>query len=212
MTTRADLRAEVRRRLEDVGVTPLWDDATLNGMLADAIRAIGSRFPEERTLSVMVAEGATSVSLASAVAERTVARVVDPTGEAVPRARGPVGTGAAAQEWWSWAGEVWLAQPATGGTWAIHYLGGRTAPVDDVSALDLEPEEEGIAVALACAAVLRRRAVEDAKRGIGRGGDPVARLAEQLTAEAERLTRARLRRARGAFLDVAPEMGAHGRA
>ncbi len=39
MATRAELRTALRRRLEDAGASPLWDDATLDDALVGALAA-----------------------------------------------------------------------------------------------------------------------------------------------------------------------------
>ena len=62
MTTRLELRTALRLRLEDSGVAPLWDDATLNEILAAAIRAYGVAVPRQVTTGVTVPAGATKVA------------------------------------------------------------------------------------------------------------------------------------------------------
>ncbi|MBA2596818.1 MAG: hypothetical protein H0V00_09370, partial [Chloroflexia bacterium] len=59
MTTRIELRTALRLRLEDSGITPLWDDATLNECLAAAISAYGVAVPRQVTTGVTVPAGAT---------------------------------------------------------------------------------------------------------------------------------------------------------
>jgi hypothetical protein len=201
MTTRAELRASVRQRLEDAGATPLWEDAALNDALAGAVRAYGARFPAEETTAVEVVAGATRVPVAGIEAGRVV-RVLDPAGGFVPRQADAAGDGAGAlpvaQAWRWWDGELVLDRPAAAGSWRIEHLKARTPPGDDVAAVDVGAGDEEIVVALAAATALRRRAAEDAKRGMHSGG--IAALAEALRAEAGRLLAARRRRARGSWL------------
>jgi hypothetical protein len=210
MATRAELRTSLRRRLEDAGGTPLWDDATLNDALAGAIARYGARFPKEAVATVNVAAGATSVPVATAGLEgERIARVLDETGAIVPRtgeAPGPSGSGAGAagleQAWRWWNGELRLQRPAAAtGDWRIEYRRPRAAPVDDAMAVDVAAGDEEIVLALAAAVALRRRAVEDGKRGVyGRGSSPALALAERAEAEAERLIGRRRRRAAGGWL------------
>jgi hypothetical protein len=210
MTTRAELRTSLRRRLEDTGGSPLWDDAMLNEALAGAIGRYGGRFPKEAVATANVTAGATSVAVATTGIEGgRIARVLDETGAIVGRmgeAPGPVGTapGAAGleQAWRWWNGELRLQRPAAAtGTWRIEYRGPRSVPADDVSAVDVASGDEEIVLTLAAATALRRRAVEDGKRGAyGRGESPVAALAERAESEAERLMARRTRRATGGWL------------
>ena len=87
MTTRAELRAALRRRLEDAGAAPLWDDATLDEALAGAVRAYGARFPKEAVAAVAVAAGATRVPVGApgTIDPARIVRVLDGAGAAVPK-------------------------------------------------------------------------------------------------------------------------------
>jgi hypothetical protein len=49
MTTRAELRASLRERLEDTGDAPLWLDAALHEFLSQAIRVYGVAIPLQTT-------------------------------------------------------------------------------------------------------------------------------------------------------------------
>jgi hypothetical protein len=208
MTTRLELRSAVRRRLEDTGGSPLWDDAALNDFLAEAVRRYGARFPKELSTTANVVAGATSAAVTPVLAAAQVVRVFDGVGQAIPRQQAIEADGAApaglvtAQAWRWWGSSLVLAQPAaTTGTWQIDYRGGRTLPTDDVTAVDVLDGDEDIVVLLAAAIALRRRAVEDGKRGVARGAgnDPIAVSAEVCQDEAERLIAARRRRARGGW-------------
>jgi hypothetical protein len=55
-------------------------------------------------------------------------------------------------------------------------------------------------VTLAAAIAMRRRAVEDAKLGLGGGLHAAGAMAERLQRDAERMIAARRRRARGGWL------------
>ena len=205
MTTRAELRTALRQRLEDTGAAPLWDDATLNDALTGAMRAYGARFPKQAIVAVAVAAGATRVPVASpAIDPARIVRVLDGTGALVPRLADAVdgATGAwcspgSAQAWRWWEATLILRCPAVAGSWQIEHLTARAVPTDDIGQVDILPGDEEIVLALATASALRRRATEDAKRGLRSG---IASLAEVARAEAGRLFAARRRRARGGWL------------
>jgi hypothetical protein len=208
MTTRLDLRTAVRRRLEDTGGSPLWDDAALNDFLAEAMRRYGTRFPREVSTTVNVNAGATSAVVTPSLTVDQVVRVFDGDGRPVSRQQALEADDAAlaglvtGQAWRWWGASLVLARAAeTTGTWQIDYLGGRTLPGDDVTAVEIVPGDEEIVVLLAAATALRRRSVEDGKRGLGRGtvNGLIAVSAEVIQNEAERLIRARRRRARGGW-------------
>ena len=86
MTTRLTLRTTLRVRLEDATATPLWDDASLNEALAEAMGRYGTRVPIERRLSVAVPASATTIAVATPLSTRQVIHVLDARGEPVPRA------------------------------------------------------------------------------------------------------------------------------
>ena len=201
MTTRAELRAALRLRLEDSGGAPLWDDATLNDTLAAAIRAYGAVFPRQVTTGVTVAAGQTRIVTGAAIDPERIARITDAAGIWV--APGPAGADAPGQRaigqaWRWWSGELVLAEPAAAsaaGIWTVEHLTGRTLPATDGEAADILPGDEEIVLGLAQAAALARRAVEDAKRGIRSEAGARADAARQ---DAERLMQRRRRRARNA--------------
>lgn len=85
----------------------------------------------------------------------------------------------------------------------MEYHDSRAVPVDDLAAVDVIPGDEEIVVLFAGVDALARRAVEDAKRGLGRRGDGIERAAERMLDAAERLIAARKRRAVGGVLQEA---------
>ncbi len=147
MTTRADLRAAVRLRLADANGGALWDDATLNDFLAEALRDYGTRFPREQSLTVNVAAGATSVAITPSIERHQVVRVFDPTGSPVPRQQGCEQAGSG-QAWDWWNSTLRLTAPAACGTWRVDYLESRSLPGDDVTPVELPGADEAIVVTL----------------------------------------------------------------
>lgn len=200
MPTRAELRAALRVRLEDTGIAPLWDDATLNETLAAAVRAYGAAFPKQVTTGVTVPAGATTVATGLTLDATRITRVTDAAGIWVPPWppwEDPPGRRTPGQAWRWWGADLILAEPAAAsgaGLWTVEHLGGRTPPLTDGEAADVLPGDEEIVLALAEAAALARRATEDAKRGVrGEAGT----RAESARQGAERLIASRRRCARG---------------
>ena len=199
MTTRLSLRTALRLRLEDTSAAPLWDDATLNQALAEAMGRYGARVPIERRLTVAIPAAATTVAVATPLSTRQVIRVLDARGESVPRAWGSPPRGGDGQAWRWWGGSLVLALPlGSAQTWTIEHLGPRPLPADDTTAGEIEPGDEDLVVGLAASAALTRRAVEDAKRGLN--GQPVALVAAMIEAESGERLRTRARRASGGWL------------
>ena len=190
MATRAELRTALRRRLEDAGGSPLWDDAILNDALAGAIGRYGGALPEggggdgERDGRGDERGGGDGRDRGRA--DRPGAgrdrrdRGADGRGGGTGAGTAP-GAAGLEQAWRWWNGELRLQRPAAAtGTWRIEYRGPRSAPADDVSAVDVTAGDEEIVLTLAAAIALRRRAVEDGKRGAyGRGDSPALALAER---------------------------------
>jgi hypothetical protein len=209
MTTRLQLRTTIRELLEDLATTgsPLWSDAALNEYLAAGMRAYGARFPRQATAATdPIPATATIVALPAGLLATEIVAVRDAAGRDVPRASqrtGPAPSAATGliQGWNVWAGTLRLQRPVTGdeaGVWAIDYLSGRELAGDDVSQQPVESGDEPIVAALAAAQAMKRRLVEDAKRGAPLAG-PAAAVAT-FTAEAERLIAGRKRRVRAGFL------------
>jgi hypothetical protein len=207
MTTRLQLRTTIREILEDTTGAPLWSDTALNEYLAAAMRAYGMRFPRQATAATdAIPTGASSAALPAGLLATEIVAVRDAAGRDVPRASqrtGPAPGDARGlvQGWSAWAGTLRLQRPAAGdeaGVWTIDYLTGRELAGDDVSQQPVESGDEPIVVGLAAAQAMKRRLVEDAKRGAPLAG-PAAAVAT-FTAEAERLIDARKRRVRGGFV------------
>jgi hypothetical protein len=200
MPTRAEIRASLRLRLEDTGASPLWDDAVLNEAIAAAVRAYGAAFPKQVTTGVSVPAGATRVATGTTIDPARITRVTDAAGIWVPPwppwEEQTAGTDRG-QAWRWWGSDLILAEPAAtsgAGIWSVEHRAGRTPPAADGEQVDVLPGDEEILLALAAAAALARRAVEDAKRGARADTAPHADAARQ---EADRLIAARRRRARG---------------
>ena len=205
MPTRAELRSMVRLRLEDTSPTPLWDDATLNDALGAAMHTYSARVPIEKALSVAIAAGAVSVPLVvagSPLEARQVVAVLDDAGVAIPRTRGAGGDATGPVSWRVFAGTLVLSRPlSSAATWTVRYLAPRTLPTDDVTAVELVPGDAPIVASLAAATLLRRRAIEDAKRGLPAASLTV--LADRFESQANAELAARKRRLIGSWADVA---------
>jgi hypothetical protein len=210
MTTRLQLRTTIREFLEDTTGAPLWSDAALNEYLTAAMRSYGARFPRQATAATdPIASAATSVALPAGLLATEIVAVRDARGRFVPPAAqrtGPAPSDASgsSQAWSAWAGTLRLQRPASGdevGVWTIDYLTGRELAGDDVSQQPVESGDEPIVVALAAAQAMKRRLVEDAKRGSPLAGPAEAVAA--MTAEAERLISTRKRRVRAGFVTLA---------
>jgi hypothetical protein len=189
--------------LEDSGPSPLWDNTTLDEMIAAAIRAYGTVFPRQATTGVTVPAGATRVVTGTTIDPERITRVTDAAGIWVaPWPAGPERpdhreTG---QAWRWWGGDLILAAPAAAsgaGIWTIEHLVTRTPPATDAEAVDLLPGDEEIVLGLATATALARRATEDAKRGLRTDAGARADAARRAT---EDLIHRRRRRARGSRL------------
>jgi len=202
MTTRLDLRFALRRKLEDTGINPLWDDALLNDTLWNSLVRLGARIPLEASVSVPIPPNTTSIVVSPTIPNERLLRVIDARGELVPAAVefGPSGLGEARA--WRWFnGTLLLTRPlGIGEAWTIEYRAVRTMPADDVTPVQIEPEDEPIMIAMAAETILRRYATEQMKRhGVARV--PLA-CAEAMMAEADRLLRDRRRNARSGVLAV----------
>jgi hypothetical protein len=192
MTTRAEIRAAVRLRLEDGGAAPLWEDGMLNEAIGDAIRRYGQVVPRDATATGSAAAGAMRVTFpAGAVDPARIVRVLDPGGAPVERWRGDDRPEDRAQGWRWWSDGLDLARPSPAGAWTVQHRTGRTPPPDDLAAVDVLPGDEAAVIALATASALERRAIEEGKRGATAMADGMARLAASARSDGEGLLRRR---------------------
>ena len=202
MTTRAELRADLRRRLGDASAQPLWPDADLDGFLADAVHLYGHWRPATATTTAAVADGALRITLGSnsdITAERIVA-VRDPDGNRVPRlAAPPTDDPGAGQGWWFHAAGIELQLGADGGFWGIDHWTGRALLDDDTSAQPIVAGDEPAVVLIAAAAAVEQRAADDYKRGLTAAADLGFKQAIAWRAEARALVKPRA--ARGSVLE-----------
>ena len=150
-----------------------------------------------------VAAGSRVVAVPAEVNPPRVVRVFDDTGTVWPRWEGPAeqtpapnGQGGDAT-WRVWGQELLLARPAPRtGSWRIEHLTHRSEPVDDATALDIQPGDEDLLIAQTIAIALERRAIADGTAWSGRGPvHPLAAAARSARMDADRLFWERLRRA-----------------
>ena len=216
MTTRAELRADLRRRLGDASAQPLWPDADLDGFLADAVHLYGHWRPATATTTAAVADGALRITLGShsdITAERPPPAVPppDPTPGRVGPVRDPDGSRGrrlaapptddpgAGQGWWFHAAGIELQLGADGGFWGIDHWTGRALLDDDTSAQPIVAGDEPAVVLIAAAAAVEQRAADDYKRGLTAAADLGFKQAIAWRAEARALVKPRA--ARGSVLE-----------
>ena len=198
MTTKAEFRDLLRRTLEDTSVSaPLWGDDTLDDATAEGLSRYGAIVPLEQRSSVSVAPGAIQISVSGLESGAWIVTVRDPAGRLIepiaPDDRIP------AQGWRWWNGAIELANPAAGGTWTIDWRSPRLLPASDGDEMPIRTGDEAAVGHFAAATALRRRAIEEAKRG-GRGGDALLTLALSFERSGERLARNRGRQMRGSIV------------
>lgn len=105
--------------------------------------------------------------------------------------------------WRVWANMLLLGSAVPrSGLWRIEHLVHRDAPVDDIVAVDIQPNDEDIIIALALAVALSRRAISEGKRYTGKAGvHPLAAAARSAQVDADRMFWTRTHKARGGSLD-----------
>lgn len=199
MTTRSDLRAALRIRLEDPTPNPLWNDDALHEFLREALHRYSARFPDQRTETVAATGGELLLPLTGPALARDIVRVVLPNGAHLPQA---VQHDRAAG-WAFWNNALILNTPAPAGTWQIDYLALRELPANDIDPLDLPPGDDDIIILFAAASALLRRSVEVGKRGMESASLALVRVAEAYERAAEQRIRARARRALGSLFGTA---------
>jgi hypothetical protein len=216
MTTRAELRASLRERLEDTGAAPLWLDAALNEFLTQAMRIYGVAIPLPSTAATAsVPADALSVSLPAGVIPEQIVAVRNPSGATVPRfderVSGPttLDRGGVAQGWYAWGATLRFQRKITGtdeiGVWSIDYAAGRELLQSDVGAQPIVAGDEPIVIALAEAASFDRRAAEYGKRGDAVASREMREIAAAVREEAQAMISARRRRPRSGFLEPGGE-------
>ena len=196
MTTRADLRAKLRVRLEDPTPNPLWSDAMLHDFLLEAMHRYSARFPLQQTETVVASGGELVLPVDGPASEREIVRVRLPNGSVLPRAV----EGDRRPGWTFWNGALLLTMQAPAGDWQVDYLAMHPFPTDDLTPLDIPSADEEIVVLLAASAALLRRSVEVGKRGLESASLALVRVADAYERSAESLIRARMRRAFGGTL------------
>ena len=192
MTTKAEFRAAVRRRLDDVPVAGLWDDATLDDAMADALSRYGVFAPQEERSTVAVSDGAMSFAVTGLERRQAIRRGIDPGASVIAPGRAEDGD-EPGQGWRWWAGEIRLAKPARAGSWIVEWHRPRLLPATDSGVVPILAGDDGAVSLIAAGSALRRRAVEEAKRG-GRGADGLMQLAKEWEAAGLWQARARGRR------------------
>lgn len=208
MATRAESRASVRLRLEDTGGSPLFTDADLNDFLAEALQLYGRLNPPRAKATAAVAAGAVVVAAPAGVEPHLVVNVRDGTGADVlvmngRQGYGPSASSWVAQAWRAGVGELVLERAVAAeeaGNWTLEYLGSRSLPGADGTAMPIEAGDEPVVVGLAVAAALQRRLTEDYKRG-AKSIDP--ELPQRIKDDAIAAYRQTRRRARGSWMAVA---------
>lgn len=212
MTTRLQMRTILRRRLEDEGPDPLWEDEFLNDAIAEAIRRYSTHVPRQEVAAVGVMAGDREIEMPESVNALRVVRLFDDRGALWPRWEGsgeappvPHGQASVTGTWRVWANALLLGSAAPKeGLWRVEHLVHRDEPIDDMTPLDIQPNDEDIiiALALALAVSLSCRAISEGKRYTGRAGvHPMAAAAQSAQVDADRMFWSRTHRAKGGSLD-----------
>lgn len=181
MSTRAWVRARVRRELGDVEAVQAWPDALINDHVGDAVVELSyalRRSPVAVTLATVAGQRqyALGVGVVDVVGvEFPLGTMVTPaTLEPVPAEATPDAPNLGYAQAWSadiQAGTVRLENaPADSvSQLRVYYVPLLSAPTDDTTALPVEPDELAIVVLLACQSLWEARSVEDVKRGLRPG-------------------------------------------
>lgn len=201
MTTRPQLRAMVRARLEDHGPDPLWPDDFLNEAIAEGIRQYSTTMPRQAVSAIAILVGDQEVPMPEGVNVMMIVRVFDDTGHLVPRWEGgsdapPAPGNNNELTWRAWANRMLLGREvARSGVWRVEHLVHRVPPENDDEELDIQTNDEDILVALALAIALSRRAIAEGKRYTGRSGvHPLAAAARTAQDDADRMFMRRTRK------------------
>jgi hypothetical protein len=210
MTTRPQIRTMLRNRLEDSGPDPLWTDDVLDDAIAEAVRRYSTHVPRQDVAAIAVLAGDREIEMPEDVNALRVARVFDDRGMLWPRWGGsgapppvPMGPAGGTTTWRVWGNMLLLGDVVRRtGLWRIEHLVHRNAPSDDVTPLDIQPNDEDIIIALALSVALSRRAISEGKRYTGKAGvHPLAAAARSAQVDADRMFWSRTHRVRGGSLD-----------
>ncbi len=118
MSTKATVRALVRRTLEDTSISaPLWDDETLDDAIAGALIRYGAIVPLDVRSSVAVSSGANRIEIAGLESASWIAAVRDPAGRLIEPASPDEPFSGQGWRWWN--GGIDLVRPAAAGDWTI---------------------------------------------------------------------------------------------
>ncbi|CAA9547858.1 MAG: hypothetical protein AVDCRST_MAG88-544 [uncultured Thermomicrobiales bacterium] len=169
MATLAELRARVRRALQDTDATSsLWSDADLTDGLTGGYREYSAIDPRE-VRTTMAPNGTTDYVLPADFL--TAVGVEIPAGVAVPQ-RDPAegaGAGTVCQSWAVFGGSLRLAVAPTQ-TITLLYRAFYTFPGSEAAATGLSPAGEEVVLWAAVVAALRQRDVSTGKRRPGSAG------------------------------------------
>lgn len=194
MTTRLELRGMLRNRLQDHGPDPLWSDDFLNDAISEAVRRYSTSMPRQAVTTIAVLNGDQEIEMPAEVNVMRVVRVFDDRGVLIPRWEGagdppPVPGANTELTWRAWANTILLGRMVTrSGVWRIEHMVHRETPSDDFEALDIQPNDEDILVALALSVALSRRAISEGKRYTGKSGvHPLAAAARTAQVDADRM-------------------------
>ena len=184
--TRADLRALVRREVQDTGTPPLWTDAQIHDALAAGLQAYSQYFPEARTMQATSSANQTTLVLGTAPVAVTAVTVDGVTVLQVPDAAtlyepafanfpsqttvqpvAPFGVaGTHGQAWAFLGGGVTCRYPLPAGrALAVFSTAAYTLPNDDVTPLTIPDGDLEVPVLYACDRLVRSARTDAIKRG-----------------------------------------------
>lgn len=193
MATLAEVRARLRRALEDTDTTaPLWTDTELNELLASAHREYGARFSREATATLPLVPDQLDYALPDGA--RRVLRVESPAGTGIPRRPPGAGSEPGAAQTWALFGGLLRFAVAPVAPVVVLYRGLYPFPASDAGEFGLPDEGIDLAVTGALILALQRRETQVAKRN-GTPPPISLALASARRAYAERLAACRQFRA-----------------
>lgn len=215
MTNREQIRSMLRNRLQDHGPDPLWEDEFLNDAIAEAVRRYSTSMPRQAVSAIAVLQGDQEIEMPTNVNVLRVVRVFDDRGQLVPRWEGsgdvppvpgasPLASDGIRTTWRAWANAILLGRVVNrSGIWRIEHMVHREPPTDDFEALDIQPNDEDIIIALSLSVALSRRAISEGKRYTGKSGvHPLAAAARTAQVDADRMFWSRTHKLRaGSFQD-----------